>query len=72
MQTPLVQGLIPLVQVAQTLVHARKSGETVKMDDLLKMTVDGIGLIMHANVELNLRRREYIMPDLNFEFKQLC
>ena len=92
-QTSIIKGLIPLVQLADqlakpttgsTCADAQASqgqggpGSSVAPDvnkaEMLKQLIDGIALIADGNVELNLRRREFMLDDgsVNPEYKTLC
>ena len=71
----ITQSMVAVTSVADDLVTATRSDETLskaKMAAALTALVDGLALMANANQELNQRRREDQLVDLNSEFRVLC
>ena len=81
-QLYLTKGLIPMVQCLQFLLNWRRNAKnnadrSVHISDieLSKVTsdlCDSFSLLSHSDYQLCLRRREFIKPELNSEFRSLC
>ena len=81
-QLYLAKGLIPKVQCLQFLLNWRRKAKnnadkSVHISDieLSKVTsdlCDSFSLLSHSDYQLCLRRREFIKPKLNSEFRSLC
>ena len=54
------------------LPEARRKNAPPQVDDLIKTTTDALALLGHANLDLSLRRREYLRPCLNQEYSTFC
>ncbi|XP_038053405.1 uncharacterized protein LOC119725881 [Patiria miniata] len=65
-QKLLVSAFVPLLQLTEKLL----AKQSVK--DEVKLATDTITLMANANIELNLRRRELMRPDLNTQYQRLC
>ena len=65
-QTMLMKATTVLVGLADKLVKDEKDNSTVKS------MFDSIAFISHANSEISHRRREFIKPDLNKAYQQIC
>ena len=73
-QSHIVKGVIPLVNITQALLQVKHKvpKETLDIGHLLKAGTDAIALLGTANFELNMRRRDNIKPELNVDYKHLC
>ena len=81
-QVYLIMGLIPVVQSLQKLYDWRKMAKkvadksvSISDEDLSGITsdlCDSFSLLAHSNLQMCLRRREFIKPELNAQFKSLC
>ncbi len=65
-QKLLFSALVPLLQLTEKLLAKQGVKEEVKL------ATDTITLMANANIELNLRRRELMRPDLNTQYQRLC
>ncbi|XP_028518407.1 uncharacterized protein LOC114576281 [Exaiptasia diaphana] len=65
-QTMLMKATTVLVGLADKLVKNEKDNSTVKS------MFDSIAFISHANIEISHRRRDFIKPDLNKAYQQIC
>ena len=81
-QIYLIMGLIPVIQSLQKSYHWRKMAKkaadksvSISDEDLSGITSDLYGcfsLLAHSNYQMCLRRREFIKPELNAQFRSLC
>ena len=81
-QIYLIMGLIPVIQSLQKLYDWRKMAKkaadksvSISDKDLSGITsdlCDSFSLLAHSNYQMCLRRREFIKPELNAQFRSLC
>ena len=81
-QVYLIVGLIPVMQSLQKLYDWRKMAKkaadksvSISDEDLSGITsdlCDSFSLLAHSNYQMCLRRREFIKPELNAQFRSLC
>ncbi|XP_033730056.1 uncharacterized protein LOC117319330 [Pecten maximus] len=71
-QQRLVKGLVPLVQVVETLIKSKTEKKQLDVQSLVKQLFDSFHMISSGTQEINPRRRELIKPDLNGQYGQLC
>ena len=71
-QQRLVKSQIPLIQVIEELLKAKKDPKTLDLSTALRKLFDAFSLMCGASQELSQRRREGIRPDLNANYGQLC
>ena len=64
----LLKSIVPIVQCMQSLM----GNATENQKALMTKLCDSVAIIGYARDELNLRRREFIKPDLNRQFASLC
>ena len=67
-----IKGLGALAKLASTLLEAKSNKTTVSASQCLRMCLDAFTLLASGNQELNNRRKEAIVPDLNTKFKNLA
>ena len=75
-QQALLKGVVPIVSVIDSLMtrlstSASGLGNQEFKGEITKL-LDAVAVMGHANHELNMRRREFIKPDLNRQFAGLC
>ena len=68
-QKSLVKGATAVVSVVNTLITA--SGMPSKSEAVNNL-MDGVLLLANANMELNVRRREALRPELHASYRYLC
>ena len=81
-QVYLIMGLIPVVQSLQKLYDWRKMAKkaadksvSISDEDLSGITsdlCDSFSLLADSNYQMCLRRRKFIKPELNAQFRSLC
>ncbi|XP_077978034.1 uncharacterized protein LOC144433587 isoform X1 [Glandiceps talaboti] len=73
-QTGIIKSVTAMVNVVDTLLkaHNDKTSGDMDMKHLIKTGTDAIALSAYANFELNMRRREFIKPDLHQNYRHLC
>ena len=81
-QVYLIMGLIPVVQSLQKLYDWRKMAKkaadksvSISDEDLSGIAsdlCDSFSFLAHSNYQMCLRRREFIKPELNAQFRSLC
>ena len=71
MQQPLVKGIIPIAQVADTAMGA-KSLNLDEIQLVKKRCLEALSLLTHVNYELIIQRRFLMKPDIGSEFGSLC
>ena len=69
MQKSLVRGATAVVSVVNNLITA--SGMPSK-NEVVNNLMDGVLLLANANMELNVRRREALRPELHTSYRYLC
>lgn len=69
----LTKGIIPLVNLADTLIkHVNKEEELPSPNLMLRKVTDGLGLLMTADNQLHRERKRLIQPELKDCFKELA
>ena len=68
-QKSLVKGATAVVSVVNNLITA--SGMPSK-NEAVNNLMDGVLLLANANMELNVRRREALRPELHASYRYLC
>ena len=71
-QVRVTRGLSALAMLAEKITQAQVAKEPVDLHEALKLTLNSFALIANGNMEVSLRRREFIRPDLNFSYRELC
>ena len=72
-QQRVVRGLTPLAQLAEKLLLAQRSeSQVVDIEACLTLALTSFAMIANGNIEISLRRREMIRPDLNLSYRELC
>lgn len=71
----LTKGMIPLVNLVDSLLKVSEKGEGLAAEDIaptIRQTLEGLTLLANANFDLNMRRRDIFKEDVNPSFKSLC
>jgi hypothetical protein len=73
-QNALMKGISAVVQATHALYESLQKPDDSTLDvcSVVKLLTEGSALILDANLELNFRRRESMLPDWNSRYKQLC
>ena len=71
-QETLTHGISSLPLLADKLAKDVQNKQTPNMTDIMHHVMDSLVLVTHANLSLNMKRRELIKPDLNPPFTRLC
>ena len=66
------QVLTALVMLGEKIVSAQKDNKNIDLHASLKLTLNAVALISSGNKEISFRRREFIRPDLNKSYRELC
>ena len=65
----LVKGTTAVVQVVNDLIN---TPDMPPKDKIVNRLMDGVLLMANANIELNIRRREALIPELHTIYRYLC
>ena len=68
-QKSLVKGTTAVVGVVNALIT---KPDVLPKSEIVKQLMDGVLLMANANMELNLRRREALKPELHTSYRYLC
>jgi hypothetical protein len=69
----LVAGIVPVVQLANTMIESvNTSGNLPSRTVMIKQLTSAITLLMESKHDLDMRRRDFIRPDLQNDFRALC
>ena len=69
----LVAGIVPVVQVADAMMASlREATNLPSRTIMVRQLATAITLLMDAKHDLDMRRREFIRPDLQNDFRVLC
>lgn len=68
-QKSLIKGSTAVVQVVNDLISKPDMPSNCQ---IIKQLMDGVLLMGNANIELNLRRREALKPELHTSYRYLC
>ena len=68
-QKSLIKGSTAVVQVVNDLIS---KPDMPSKGQIIKQHMDGVLLLANANIELNLRRREALKPELHTSYRYLC
>ena len=68
-QKSLVKGATAVVQVVNDLIN---TPDMPPKDQIVNRLMDGVLLMTNANIELNVRRREALKPELHSSYRYLC
>lgn len=68
-QKALVKGITAVVQVINEVLNESEMPPKEKIVDTL---MDGVQLLANANIEVNIRRREALKPELHTSYRYLC
>lgn len=68
-QKSLIKGSTAMVQVVNDLISKPDMPSNCQ---IIKQLMDGVLLMANANIELNLRRREALKPELHTSYRYLC
>ena len=71
-QVRITRGLTAIAMLAEKITTAQSEKESVDLHECLKLTLNGFALVANGNMELSYRRREFIRPDLNSSYRELC
>ena len=68
-QKSLVKGATAVVQVVNDVIN---TPDMSPKDQIVNRLMDGVLLMANANIELNVRRREALKPELHSSYRYLC
>ena len=71
-QIRITRGLSALAMLGEKITAAQAAKEPVDLHECLKLTLNSFALIANGNMEVSFRRREFIRPDLNSSYRELC
>ena len=71
-QVRLTRGMTAMVKLGEKITTAQRDNKPLDLHDSLKITLNAIALVANGNFEISLRRRDFIRPDLNTSYRDLC
>ncbi|XP_023933296.1 uncharacterized protein LOC112042656 [Lingula anatina] len=71
-QTRVVRALTPLAQLANMFLEAKNKKESFDIPAGLSLVLNAFSFVANGSIEISLRRRELIKPDLHREYRDVC
>ena len=68
-QKALVKGITAVVNVVDKILN---NSDTLPKNEIIDPLMDGVQLLANANIEVNIRRREALKPELHASYRHLC
>ena len=71
-QNAIVKAGFALTNSVEAMLKARQQNGATNLDEFVVAVTNALALLGRANVDLSLRRREFLRPCLNQEYSTLC